>query len=110
MKSFSPFALSLAALGSLASVASACDSCALFIADGADRPGWTASVAYQFTRLGTVWSGDHKLGNPVDQYIDSSATQLTAGYTQGGPWSLQFTLPYLSRSYLRPEHALIESG
>ena len=110
MKSISTLALSLAALGSLSSAGFACDSCALFIADGADRPGWTASVAHQFTRLGTVWSGYQKLGNPVDQYIDSQATQFTAGYSRGGPWSLQFTLPYLARSYLRPDHALIETG
>jgi hypothetical protein len=110
MNSFSKLVLSLAAFGSLSSAGFACDSCALFIADGADRPGWTASIAHQFTRLGTVWSGDQKLGNPVDQYIDSHATQFTAGYSHGGPWSLQFTVPYLSRSYLRPEHALIETG
>lgn len=110
MHSLSKLVLSLAVLGSLSSAGRACDSCALFIADGADHPGWTASIAHQFTRLGTVWSGDQKLGNPVNQYIDSQAIQFTAGYSRGGPWSWQFTMPYLSRSYLRPDHALIETG
>ena len=110
MKSLSKLVLSLAVLGDLNSAGFACDSCALFIADGGDRPGWTASIAHQFTRLGTVWSGDQKLGNPVDQYVDSHAAQFTAGYSRGGPWSLQLTVPYLSRSFLRPDHDLIETG
>jgi hypothetical protein len=110
MHSLSKLLLSLAAVGGLAAAGRACDSCALFIADGADRPGWTAAAAYQFTRLGTVWSGDQKLGNPAGQYIDSYATQFTAGYSRGGAWSLQFTLPYLSRHYQRPEHDSIETG
>lgn len=110
MKSFSKLLPFLAVLGALPSAGPACDSCALFIADGADRPGFTASVAHQFTRLGTVWQGDRQLGNPVDQYLDSHVTQFTVGYSRGGPWSLQFTLPYVSRRYLRPEHALIETG
>lgn len=109
MKTFSKILLSAALLGGLTRTGLACDSCALYVAEGTDRPGWTLSVAQQFTRLGTVWQGDQRLGNPVNQYLDSSVTQLTASYGRG-PWSLQFTLPFVTRSYLRPEHALIETG
>ena len=102
--------MSVAALGRLTSAAIACDSCSLYIAEGAEQAGFTLSVAQQFTRLGSVWSGANRLGNPVDQYLDSSITQFSLGYSRGGPWHAQLTLPYISRSYLRPEHALIEEG
>jgi len=110
LNTLSKILLVLATLGGLTRAALACDSCALYIAGGAEQPGCTVSVAQQFTRLGTVWSGDHQLGNPVDQYLDSSITQLSVGYSQGGPWHIQLTLPWISRSYLRPEHADIEQG
>jgi hypothetical protein len=112
MKTFSlPRLLATAVLlGGLTRAAVACDSCALYLAEGAGRPGFTLAVAQQFTRLGSVWQGDRHLGNPVDQYLESSTTQLTLGWSQGGPWQVQFTLPYISRSYRRPEHALIDSG
>ncbi len=110
MKTLSKILVSLAALAGLTRAAVACDSCALYLAEGAETPGYTLSVAHQFTRLGSVWSGDHRLGNPVDQYLDSHITQLSLGYSHGGPWQVQVTLPYISRSYLRPAHALIETG
>lgn len=88
----------------------ACDTCAVYFARGADRAGFTLSTAHQFTRLGSVWHGDRRLGNPVDQYVDSHITQLSLGYTQGGAWHAQLTLPYISRSFVRPDHALIERG
>jgi hypothetical protein len=102
--------VSLTAAGGLTCAGLACDSCALYIAEGAGRPGFTLSVAGQFTRLGTVWQGADRQPNPVDQYLNSSITQLTLGYSRGGPWSLQFTLPYIRRSWLRPDHALLDRG
>lgn len=109
MKTFSSFLLAAGLLGGFTR-AVACDSCALYLAEGADRPGFTLAVAQQFTRLGSVWSGRQQLGNPVDQYLESSTTQVTLGWSRGGPWHAQLTLPYISRRYLRPEHALIETG
>lgn len=94
----------------LTRAAVACDTCAVYFADGADRPGFTLSTAHQFTRLGSLWQDDRKLGNPAHQYVDSHITQLAIGYSRGGPWHAQFTLPYISRSYLRPDHARIERG
>jgi hypothetical protein len=102
--------LSLATLAGLTRAAFACDSCALYLTGDADRPGFTLSAATQFTRLGTVWSGDHQLGNPADQYLNSSITQLAVGYSRGGAWHAQFTVPYISRSYRRPAHAQIDEG
>ncbi len=102
--------LPVVAIGGLTRAAVACDSCALYIAEGAEQAGFTLSIAQQFTRLGSVWSGASRLGNPVDQYLDSSITQCSLGYSRGGPWRVQFTLPYISRSYVRPNHALIDEG
>ncbi len=111
MKSFRLLSLSAALVSSLAAPATpACDSCALYFAGGADRPGFSLAVAHQFTRLGRVWQDDRQLGNPVDQFLDSSITQVALGYARGGPVRFQFTVPYVSRSYRRPDHALIESG
>jgi hypothetical protein len=110
MHLFRKFILTAAFAGATLPAAHACDSCALYIAEGEGRPGFTASVAEQFTRYGTVWNGANKLPNPVDQFLDSSITQLTVSYATGGPWQLQATLPYIHRSFLRPEHALIERG
>lgn len=110
MNTFSKFLFAAAIFGGLTRAGLACDACALYVAEGTDRPGWTLSVAQQFTRFGTVWSGAGRLGNPVDQYLDSSITQLAVGYGRGGPWSVQFTLPFTTRSYRRPDHALVETG
>lgn len=110
LKSFFPFLVSCAVFLGLTRTAAACDACALYLASGADRPGFTLSAAHQFTRLGTLWSGDGKLGNPIDQYVDSHITQLSLGYSRSGDWHAQFTLPYISRSYRRPDHTRIENG
>jgi hypothetical protein len=110
LKSFSRILASSAVLLGLTRAAVACDSCALYLASGTDRPGFTLAAAHQFTRLGTVWAGDRKLGNPADQYLDSHITQLAIGYSHSGTWQAQFTLPYINRSYQRPDHADIERG
>jgi hypothetical protein len=110
LKSFSPFLVSIAVFLGLSRAAIACDTCALYLAGGTDRPGFTFSTAHQYTRLGTLWSGDHRLGNPIDQYVDSHITQLSVGYSRGSGWHAQFTLPYISRSYRRPDHSRIENG
>ena len=110
MKSFSKLFLLILLGGPSTRVANACDACALFVAPAADQPGWTLAASEQFTRFGTVWNGSQRLPNPVDQYLDSSITQFAIGYTQGGVWRVQATLPYIHRSYLRPDHADIEHG
>lgn len=112
VKTFLPlrFLLSAVLLAGLTRAAVACDSCALYIADGADRPGFTTTVAPQFTHLGSVQDGAEELPNPVNQYLDSLNTQFVLGYSQGGPWHVQFALPYIVKTYLRPDHAEIETG
>jgi hypothetical protein len=102
--------LASALVAGLAHPAHACDSCALYIAGGADRPGFTLAVAHQYTRLGTLWDHDKKTGNPIDQYVDSHITQVGVGYSTGGPWHVQLTVPYIDRAFFRPDHAKDELG
>lgn len=109
MNTLSSLILSAVVLGSLTR-AVACDSCALYIADGGGLPGFTGVVAPQFTHLGSVQRGADELPNPVGQYLDSLNTQFVLGYSQGGSWQVQFALPYIVRTYRRPDHAAIETG
>lgn len=99
---------SAALFASLGAAAVACDTCALYLARGPGRHGFFLSTAHQFTRLGRLWEGDREVPNPAGQYVDSHITQLSIGYARGGAWQAQLTLPYISRSYLRPDHARIE--
>ncbi len=88
----------------------ACDACALYLPSGETNPGYALAIAGQFTRLGTTWAGDRRQPNPVEQYLESSITQFTVSYSRGGRWHGQLTVPYIQRSYLRPNHALVETG
>src|SRR5689334_2413955 len=99
MKSFSRSLFVLILGGAATRFAFGCDACALLDAPPADHPGWTLAASEQFTRFGTVWSGSQRLPNPVDQYLDSSITQFALGYTRGGLWRVQATLPYIRRTY-----------
>jgi hypothetical protein len=110
MKSFFRTLLPLTLASTLVPCAPACDSCTLFVADAADQRGFSLSLAEQYTRFGSVWNGSAHLGNPVDQYLNSLITQLTLGYAPRAAWTVQFTVPYITRSYVRPEHDLIERG
>jgi hypothetical protein len=110
LKTFLKTLLSFAVLGGLTRAAVACDSCALYLAEGTERPGFTASIAHQYTRLGTLWNGATKTGNPIDQFVDSHITQVGVGYSTGGPWHVQLTVPYVDRTFFRPDHALTERG
>lgn len=108
MSTFFKLLVSLAAISGFTRAAFACEACALYIAEGDAHPGFTLSVAHQFTRLGTVWQGDRQVGNPVRQYLESDITQVAVSYSRGGPWLVQLTVPTIRRAYLRPNHALIE--
>lgn len=101
---------SLAVLGGLALPARACDACAVYLAEGAGRPGVTLAVAQQFTHLGTVWDGAGRVHDPARQFLDGATTQVALLYGRGGWWSVQASLPYLDRSYRRSGHEGIERG
>ena len=72
--------------------------------------GLYAAVAEQFTYFGTVQVEGHEVGNPTNQHLDSSITQLVGGYTFNPRFVLQVNVPLIYRSFVRPEGFAIERG
>lgn len=77
-------------------------------------PSWMSglygAVAEQFTHFGTVQLDGHEVSNPADQYLDSSITQLVAGYGFTSRFALQLNVPLIYRSFQRPEGFAIDRG
>ena len=94
----------------LVPAASACDSCAIALATGEGHPGFFASVNEQFTHLGTLRVDGDKVPNELGQFLDSSITQLNFGYSDGINLTWQATVPYVHRSFRRPEGDAIDRG
>ncbi len=85
---------------------SACDLCAIYTASqarGEIGRGVFAGVSEQFTHFGTVQVDGHEVSNPSGQYLDSSISQVFAGYNFNERFGLQFTLPLIYRSFKRPD-------
>ena len=102
--------------------ASACDLCGCYtpqletlspLQSEAAR-SWTSAlygaVAEQFTHFGTLQFEGHEVPNPTDQHLDSSITQLVAGYTFSSRFALQLNVPLIYRSFQRPEGFAIDRG
>jgi hypothetical protein len=86
----------------------ACDLCALYSASqarGEIGAGAFAGVAEQFTHFGTVQLDGRVVSDPSHQYLDSSISQLYAGYNFNPHFGLQFNLPVIYRSFQRPDSA-----
>jgi len=66
------------------------------------------AVAEQFTHFGTVQVDGDEVANPTDQHLDSSITQLVAGYSFTPRFALQLNIPLIYRSFQRPEGFQIE--
>jgi len=112
----SPATLS-AALASLlvafavATPAAACDLCAVYTATEMQegRTGFRLAVAEQYTYFGTLRSDGEKVGNPGER-INSSTTQLIAGYNFHEIFGLQLSLPVIVRDYRRIEDERLVDG
>src|SRR5207302_7036251 len=106
--------LSLSVLaGVVAAPASACDLCSIYSATqarGEIGKGFYSGVAEQFSHFGTVQVEGRKAPNDVGQFLDSSISQLFAGYNFNDWFGLQFNLPDLYRSFNRPEGFKIDRG
>jgi hypothetical protein len=84
----------------------ACDLCSIYSASqgrGEAGSGVFAGVAEQFTYFGTVQVDGHKVSNPSGQYLDSSVSQVFAGYNFSDRFGLQFNVPVIYRYYKRPD-------
>jgi len=84
----------------------ACDLCAIYRSMEAksSNPGFNAGVYQQFTHFGTIQDNGKDIGNPLGQKVDSSITQFILGYHFDDRFGVQLNLPYISRSFKRPEY------
>ncbi len=100
------FGLSAVLTGALVPPALACDLCAIYSATQARGDigrGAFLGVAEQFSHFGTVQLDGQKVPNPAGQYLDSSITQVFAGYNFTERVGVQFNLPVIARSFKRPD-------
>jgi hypothetical protein len=68
------------------------------------------AISEQFTHFGTVQIDGREVPNPTDQYLDSSITQLVAGYEFTPRFALQLNVPLTYRSFQRPEGFRMDRG
>ncbi|MEY2428067.1 MAG: hypothetical protein QOJ40_952 [Verrucomicrobiota bacterium] len=83
----------------------ACDLCSVYAAteaQGGSGKGFFGGVAEQFTRFGTLQDEGHRVPNTFGQYIDSSVSQVFAGYNFSDRFGLQLNLPVIYRSFKLP--------
>jgi hypothetical protein len=118
------YLLFLAAITAAVRPARACDLCGCYTpqmeamsqpdfsaADAAISPDrFYAAIAEQFTHFGTLQFEGEEVANPTGQYLDSSITQLVAGYSFNSKFALQINLPFIYRSFERPEGFAIDRG
>jgi len=90
----------------------ACDLCAIYRGTEAkvSRPGFNIGVFEQFTHFGTMQEGGHVVPNEAGQHLDSSITQFIVGYQFDERFGVQVNLPYISRSFKRPEGFATDRG
>jgi hypothetical protein len=72
--------------------------------------GWYGAVGEQFTRFGTLQLDGEEVANPTGQYLNSSITQMVAGYQINSRFALQINVPLIYREFKRPEGFEIQQG
>ena len=94
------------------SVAGACDLCSVYTAGMArgETSGWFTGASEQFTRYDELRDEGHRIEEDSGQYLDSSITQLFVGYGFSDRFAMQVNLPYIHRSFKRPEGDTIDKG
>ena len=97
----------------------ACDLCGCYTPqieatpDSADttlQSRFYFAAAEQFTRFGTLQLDGNEIDNPTGQYLNSSITQLVAGYGFNSRFALQINVPFIYRSFERPEGFALDRG
>src|SRR3954451_6023665 len=87
--------------GALAHPAPGCDLCSIYAAteaQGGAGQGFYGGVAEQFTEFTTVQDSGHRIASE-GQYIDSSLSQVFAGYNINERISVQLNLPVIYRGF-----------
>ena len=72
--------------------------------------GWYAAVGEQFAHIGTLQFDGNEIANPTGQYLNSSITQLVAGYDITSRFALQINVSLIYREFKRPEGFQINRG
>jgi len=91
----------------------ACDLCSAFSAteaEGISSSGWNASLATQFTHFSTLRLNGDELANESRQRLDSTITQLVISRALTPRFALQFNVPFIIRTFRRPEGFAIDEG
>jgi hypothetical protein len=89
----------------------ACDFCSIYSATQAKTgKGFYAGVAEQFTHFGTLQADGKKVSNEADQWLDSSISQVLAGYNFNSRFGAQLNVPIIHRSFNRPEGFATDRG
>lgn len=114
MKFLRHSAIFLASLSAAAQV-SACDLCACYTPNGditLEHPSsYYVSVAEQFTHFGSLRDSGREVRDEVGQYLNSSITQLVLGADLlGDRLVVQLNVPFIYRSFKRPEGFEIDKG
>jgi hypothetical protein len=80
----------------------------------APGPTWQdrfyGAVSEQFTHFGTLQLNGKEVPDPTGQYLNSSISQLVAGYTLNQRLAIQLNVPLIYRSFKRPEGFRIDRG
>ncbi len=94
--------------GVVATPAMACDLCSIYSAmqaRGEVNKGFTLGVAEQFTHYGALQEDGHQVPNSLNQHLDSSISQLFAGYNFTDRLGLQVNVPLIYRLFQRADDA-----
>jgi len=96
----------------LANLSPACDSCGCHMPSALDPtgPGLQEGIFEQYTDFSTLKTDGHKQDNPDGQYMHSSTTQLTIGYHFTDWLTVSGFIPYISRSFSRPDSGFTQTG
>jgi hypothetical protein len=91
--------------------ARACDICAVYTAVelGRGRVGIRVGAAEQYSHFATLKEGTDTVPNPGER-LDSSISQVFAGYNFTPDIGVQLNLPIIYRSYRRLEEGALVSG
>lgn len=93
--------------------AAACELCSAYAEDDAHsvaRAGWSFSAATQFTHFATLRDRGDKVFDPAAQRIDSAITQTVVAYRFNERFTAQVNVPFIARSFRRPDGFAIDRG
>jgi hypothetical protein len=105
--------ISLVLAGACAQPLLACDLCGVYTAteaQGGSGKGFFGGIAEQYTYFNTLQIDGHDVPNEGNQYLNSSLSQVFAGYNFNDRIGLQFNLPVIYRSFGYQSQRGSESG